>query len=154
MFSFYTRGMSFIDMANLTQNNLKNGYIAYSRSKTKQVLTIKVEKCIEKIIERYKDLTIENYLLPIYSKQNHSSGSNLRTYNKRLKRISEILGLEKPLSSYVSRHSWATIALRKGISVQVISEGMGHENEKTTRIYLASMDQSVIDKANAQIIAL
>jgi site-specific recombinase XerD len=60
--------------------------------------------------------------------------------------------LEKPLSSYVSRHSWATIALRKGISVQVISEGMGHENEKTTRIYLASMDQSVIDKANAQII--
>jgi len=154
MFSFYTRGMSFIDMANLTKNNLKNGYIVYSRSKTKQILTIKVEKCIEEIIGRYKDLTIENYLLPIYSKLNRSSGSNLRTHNKRLKRISEILGLEKPLSSYVSRHSWATIAFRKGISVQIISEGMGHENEKTTRIYLASLDQSVIDNANAQIITL
>jgi site-specific recombinase XerD len=154
MFSFYTRGMSFIDMANLTRNNLNNGYIVYSRSKTKQVLTIKVEKCIEEIIERYKDSAIEIYLLPIYSEQNRSSGSHLRTYNKRLKRISEILGLEKPLSSYVSRHSWATIAHRKGISVQVISEGMGHENEKTTRIYLASMDQSVIDNANAQIIEL
>jgi site-specific recombinase XerD len=154
MFSFYTRGMSFIDMANLTQSNLKNGYLVYTRSKTKQILTIKVEKCIKEIIERYEDITIDNYLLPIYSEQNRSSSSNLRTYNKRLKRISEMLGLEKPLSSYVSRHSWATIALRKGISVQVISEGMGHKNEKTTRIYLASMDQSIIDKANAQIIAL
>lgn len=154
MFSFYSRGMSFIDMANLTHDNLKNGYIVYSRSKTKQVLTIKVEKCIEEIIERYGNLTIGNYLLPIYSQRNCSSGSNLRTHNKRLKRISDMLGLKRPLSSYVSRHSWATIALRKGISVQVISEGMGHENEKTTRIYLASLDQSVIDDANAQIIAL
>jgi site-specific recombinase XerD len=103
---------------------------------------------------RYRDLTVENYVLPIYSEQNRSSGSNLRTHNKRLKKISEILELEKPLSSYVSKHSWATIAHRKGISIQVISEGMEHENEKTTRIYLASLDQSIIDNANAQIIAL
>jgi site-specific recombinase XerD len=154
LFSFYTRGMSFVDMANLRRSNLKNGYIIYTRSKTKQVLTIKVEKCIDGIILRYNDLVIDDYILPIYSEQNHDYNSHLRTYNKRLKRISEMLDLEKPLSSYVSRHSWATIAHRKGISVQVISEGMGHENEKTTRIYLASMDQSVIDTANAQIIAL
>ena len=154
MFSFYTRGMSFVDMANLKQNNLKNGYLVYARSKTKQMLTIKVEKCIEEIIERYGNATINGYILPIYSNHNRDYNSHLRTYNKRLKRISEMLELEKPLSSYVSRHSWATIALRKGISVQVISEGMGHENEKTTRIYLASLDQSIIDDANAQIIAL
>jgi site-specific recombinase XerD len=154
MFSFYTRGMSFIDMANLKRSNLKNEYIVYARSKTKQVLTIRIEKCIEEIIERYKEITIDNYILPIYNLQNPDYNSNLRTYNKRLKRLSEMLNLEKPLSSYVSRHSWATIALRKGISVQVICEGMGHENEKTTRIYLASLDQSLIDNANAQIIAL
>jgi len=71
-----------------------------------------------------------------------------------LKRISEILGLEKSISSYVSRHSWATIALRKGVSVEIISEGMGHENESTTRIYLASLGQSVVDMANAKIITL
>jgi site-specific recombinase XerD len=154
MFSFYTRGMSFVDMANLKQNNTKSGYLVYARRKTKQVLTIKIEKCIGEIIERYKETTINNYLLPIYSTPNPDYSSNLRTYNKRLKRISELMNLEKPLSSYVSRHSWATIALRKGISVQVISEGMGHENEKTTRIYLASLDQSLVDDANAQIIAL
>jgi site-specific recombinase XerD len=154
MFSFYTRGMSFVDMANLKQSNLKNGYLAYVRSKTKQSLCIKVEECVGEIIERYKHLTIDDYILPIYNIQNRDYGSHLRTYNKRLKRLSEILGLKKPLSSYVARHSWATIAFRKGFSIQVISEGMGHESEKTTRIYLASMDQSVIDDANAQIIAL
>jgi site-specific recombinase XerD len=73
---------------------------------------------------------------------------------KRLKRISDLLGLDKSLSSYVSRHSWATLALRKGISVEVISESMGHENETTTRIYLALLGQSVVDKANAEIIRL
>jgi site-specific recombinase XerD len=154
MFSFFTRGMSFIDMANLKQSNLKNGYLVYARSKTKQVLTIKIEKCIENIIERYKDSTVDGYILPVYNKKNYNHNSHLRTYNKRLKRLSEMLKLEKPLSSYVSRHSWATIAFRKGISIHVISEGMGHVNESTTRIYLASLDQSVIDNANAQIIAL
>lgn len=154
MFSFYMRGMSFIDMANLTKSNIKNGYIIYSRSKTKQTLTVKIEKCIEEIIERYQNLAIDNYLLPIYNKSNYNYVSHLRTYNKRLSRLSLMLAIEKPLSSYISRHSWATIALRKGIPIQVISEGMGHENEKTTRIYLASLDQSVLDDANAQIIAL
>ena len=154
MFSFYTRGMSFIDMANLTKKNIKNGYLVYTRSKTKQVLTIKIEKCIEDIINQYNSLTMDNYLLPIVNNQNQDYSSHLRTYNKRLKQISGKLNLDKTLSSYVSRHSWATIALRKGISVQVISEGMGHENEKTTRIYLSSLDQTIIDNANAQIIAL
>jgi len=69
-----------------------------------------------------------------------------------LKRISEILGLEKSLSSYVSRHTWATLALRRDIPVEVISESMGYENATTTRIYLASLGQSVVDKANAEII--
>jgi integrase len=154
MFSFYMRGMSFVDMANLRQSAIKDGYITYSRSKTKQILTIKVEKCIEEIITRYQDQTIADYLLPIYNERNYNHDSHLRTYNKRLKRISGMLKLEKPLSSYDSRHSWATLALHRGVPVEIISESMGHENENTTRIYLASLDQSVIDKANAEIIDL
>jgi len=152
MFSFYMRGISFVDMANLRKQNVKNGYIIYSRSKTKQMLTIKIEPCMEEIVSRYELQVIEDYLLPVYSIQNRDNSSQLRKHNKRLKRISEILGLEKSLSSYVSRHTWATLALRKGIPVEVISESMGHENESTTRIYLASLGQSVVDKANAKII--
>ena len=154
MFSFYMRGISFIDMANLRKSNVKNGYIVYSRSKTKQTLTIKLEACMKEIIARYESQTIDDYLLPVYTIQNRDNSSQLRNHNKRLKRISDLLGLEKPLSSYVARHTWATLALRKGISVEVISESMGHENETTTRIYLASLEQSVVDKANAEIIQL
>lgn len=63
-----------------------------------------------------------------------------------------MLNLEHPLTSYVARHSWASIARHKGVPLPVISEGMGHSSEKTTRIYLDSLDQSVLDKANQLII--
>jgi len=154
MFSFYLRGISFIDMANLRKHNVKNGYINYARSKTKQMLSIKIEPCMQKIISHYELQTIDDFLLPVYTLQNRDNTSQLRNHNKRLKRISEMLGLEKLLSSYVSRHTWATLALRKGIPLEVISESMGHENETTTRIYLASLGQSVVDRANAKIITL
>lgn len=154
MFSFYMRGISFVDMANLRKSNSRNGYITYTRSKTKQILTVKIEDCMKEILSRYEKQTEDDYLLPIYRKGNYKSTSHLRTYNKRLKRLSDLLGLQTPLSSYVSRHSWATLAHRKGIAIEIISESMGHENETTTRIYLASLGQSVIDKANAEIIAL
>ena len=154
LFSFYMRGISFVDMANLRKSNVKNGYVTYTRSKTRQQLTVKIEVCMQEIISRYESQAIDDYLLPIYTIQNHNNTSQLRNYNKRLKRISEMLGLEKPLSSYVARHTWATLALRKGVSIEVISESMGHENETTTRIYLASLEQSTVDKANAEIIRL
>jgi site-specific recombinase XerD len=154
MFSFYTRGMSFIDMANLKRTQVQKGYLTYMRSKTRQTLTIRIEPCIEEIINRYKCKTLDSFLLPIFHPGNRDASSTLRTYNKRLVRISGKLGLEKPLTSYVARHTWATIALRRGIPMSVISEGMGHESEHTTRIYLAAIEQSAIDKANAQIIDL
>jgi site-specific recombinase XerD len=154
LFSFYMRGISFVDMANLRKSNVQNGYIVYFRSKTRQMLTVKIEPCMQEIISRYEAQTVDDYLLPIFTANNRIHASQLRNYNKRLRRISEILGLDKPISSYVSRHTWATIALRRGIPVEVISESMGHENEATTRIYLASLGQTVVDSANAEIIRL
>jgi site-specific recombinase XerD len=154
LFSFYMRGISFVDMANLRKNSVRNGYIVYARSKTKQTLSIKIEDCMQEIITRYEQQTVDNYLLPVYTAQNRDNLSQLRNYNRRLRRISGMLKLGKPLSSYVSRHSWATLVLRKGIPVEIISESMGHENETTTRIYLASLEQSFVDKANAEIIRL
>lgn len=154
LFSFYARGMSFVDMSNLKRRNIENRNLRYIRSKTGQSLIIKIEPCMDMIISKYEHMAVEDYLLPIYTAQSRNHVRQLRTYNNRLGRISTLLNLSKRLSSYVSRHSWATLALRKGISMQIISEGMGHENESTTRIYLASLDQSIIDGANAQIISL
>jgi len=152
MASFYMRGMSFVDMANLRCGNVVSGYIEYRRSKTGRLMTVKIEPCISEIIERYKMLAIEDRLLPLMTYGNRNPSSLLRTYNKRLYRISLMMGLERPLSSYVARHTWATMALRHGIPVEVISESLGHDSESTTRIYLASLEQSAVDKANADII--
>lgn len=155
MFSFYTRGMSFVDMARLTKQNINDGILTYRRSKTGQSLSIKVEPCIAAIIERYSHLSANtDYLLPILTGNSKDYDSALRKQNRRLRVLSSLLNLSKPLSSYVSRHSWATLAASKGVPVQVISEGMGHENERTTRIYLASLESSLLDNANALIINL
>ena len=72
--------------------------------------------------------------------------------NQRLKRIAEMAGIEIPLTLYVARHSWASAALTKGIPIGVISEGMGHSSEQTTRIYLANLDTSPVDRANALLL--
>ena len=74
-------------------------------------------------------------------------------YNKLLKRLSKILDLDISLSSYTARHSWATAARNHNVPISVISAGMGHTTEKTTQIYLASLESSVIDQANQSILS-
>ena len=72
--------------------------------------------------------------------------------NHSLKAVAKVVGVTIPLTLYVARHSWASIAKSKGIPLSVISEGMGHDNEATTQIYLASLDTSAVDKANSLIL--
>jgi len=159
MFSFYTRGMSFIDMAYLKKSDLKNGILTYRRRKTGLLLTVKWEKCMQEIVDKYnKPLTQDSpYLLPVITagdreKKRKQYKNTLYAVNTHLKKIAEQIGLSAPLSTYVARHSWASIAKSKNIPVSVISEGMGHDSEMTTQIYLASLECSVIDKANTLIL--
>ena len=156
LFSFYTRGMSFIDMAYLKKSDLKNGILSYRRHKTGQQLHIRWESCMEKIVAKYAAGCSGEYLLPILklpSKKLRSQyKSTLFRINKYLKETAKLCGIATPLTMYVSRHSWASIAKSKNIPISVISEGMGHDSEETTRIYLASLDGSVIDKANLLIL--
>ena len=72
--------------------------------------------------------------------------------NDKLKKLGEKLGLTVPLTSYVARHGWASIARSRNIPLAIISEAMGHDSEKTTRIYLASLDTTPVDKANSRIL--
>lgn len=72
--------------------------------------------------------------------------------NSKLKKLGEQIGLPIPLTSYVARHAWASIARSKNIPLATISEAMGHDSENTTRIYLASLDTSLVDKANSIIL--
>ena len=156
LFSFYTRGMSFIDMAYLKKSDLKNGIITYRRRKTGQQLTVKWEKCMEDIIAKYGENTATRYLLPIITNPCSDERTQYRNaicrINVALKDVAGLAGLDIPLTMHVARHCWASVAKSKNIPLSVISEGMGHDSEETTRIYLASLDTSVVDKANSLIL--
>ena len=157
LFCFYTRGMSFIDMAYLRKKDLQNGILSYRRRKTGQQLFIKWERCMQEIVDKYPVNETE-YLLPIITKRGEDYrkqyANELHRVNHLLKKIGKQLDLPIPLTMYVGRHSWASIAKSRNVPISVISEGMGHDSENTTQIYLASLDTSVVDKANKKILDL
>lgn len=159
LFSFYTRGMAFIDMAFLKKTDLTGGYLSYCRHKTGQRLTIKVEACMLEIILKYQSPATP-YLLPIIKTAGDAAHERkqylnaLRSTNFYLKKISKMAGTGRAdLSTYASRHSWASAAKGAGIPMAVISKGMGHDSEATTQIYLDAIDDSAVDKANKTILA-
>lgn len=155
LMSFFLRGMSFIDMAYLKKTDLKNGSIVYRRRKTGQQLTIAWAPEMQAILDKYPDNPTQ-YLLPIIKTEGINERCAYRNIgyniNHNLKKIAGMVGINIPLTMYVARHSWASAAKAKGIPLSVISEGMGHDSEATTQIYLASLDTSVVDKANSLIL--
>lgn len=155
LMSFYMRGMSFIDMAYLRKKDLASGIITYCRRKTGQQLTIQWEQHMQTTLAKY-EIPSTQYLLPIIERED---GTERRQYqnkmlmiNRKLKEIGEMANISIPLSLYCARHSWASIARGKNIPLSVISEGMGHDSEVTTQIYLASIKTSVVDQANSKIL--
>lgn len=154
LLSLSLRGMSFIDMAYLTYDNLRNGHLVYYRRKTGGRLDIRWEQQMQAIIDKYpKD---SRYLLPILT----NNADDRQTYkklskriNRHLRRVGEMAQLPIPLTMYVARHSWASIAKQKQIPISVISDALGHDSEKTTLIYLSALDTSAVDNANSEILA-
>lgn len=159
IFSFCTRGMAFVDIAYLKKSNIQDGMIHYARHKTGQLLSIKIEPNIADIINRYRLNTNDSpYVFPIIKStapavayDEYRKGINL--YNRQLKELSKMLSLDSPLSSYTARHSWATAARKHNAPISVISAGLGHTSEKTTQIYLTSLDNNEIDTINQGIIS-
>ena len=158
LFSFYTRGMSFVDIAYLQKKNLKGDVLFYRRKKTNQQLMIHWEGCMQEILKSYGADTSSPYLFSIIKEPSNNTRKQYQNalflINRHLKEIGKGLGLHQPLTMYCARHSWASIARDEGIPLSVISEGMGHDSEKTTQIYLASLKTEVIDKANRKILKL
>ena len=154
---FSLRGMPFVDLAYLRKSDLRDNVITYRRRKTGQQLFIRWEKCMQEILDKYPVNETE-YLLPIITKRDEDYrkqyANELHRVNHLLKKIGKQLDLPIPLTMYVGRHSWASIAKSRNVPISVISEGMGHDSENTTQIYLASLDTTVVDKANKRILDL
>lgn len=169
MMCFYLRGISFIDLAHLRKSDLKDGFISYTRSKTGQRISIRWEKEMQDIVDKYQTQTADStYLFPfLASDTNSQKGSiqdkrldELRLYHNaesrityHLKKLGAKMGINGKLTLYVARHSWATTARDKNISISIISEALGHNSETTTQIYLHSIQSSEVDDANAEILA-
>ncbi|HAQ17765.1 MAG TPA: recombinase [Prolixibacteraceae bacterium] len=167
LFSYYTQGMSWVDMAGLKSKNIvmfEGGkYIVYRRQKTEgknaKIIRIKITESIQNLLEWFKQSCklIDDYLLPIVSMKGYEGQKLYETirhrykkYNDYLKKLGTIeLKFEGvKLSSYMSRHSYAMRLKNSGISEDVISEALGHKELSTTKVYLDSFQNGEIDKAN------
>ena len=152
LFCFYSRGMAIVDALNLTHKNIRNGVICYNRQKTNQYIEIIITSDIVELINKYR--TSSRYVFPCLTetemteKHYKDYRASMERINRNLKSIGKMLNLEIPLTTYVARHSWATLAKQAGVSLSLISEGLGHTSEKTTQIYLKAFDRRDLDIAN------
>ncbi|MBN2613196.1 MAG: site-specific integrase [Bacteroidales bacterium] len=162
LFSFYCRGMNWVDMANLRLKNVINGRIEYIRIKTMRKsgksFSIKITGQMESILNWYCTGKEPNdYIFPIVQRPNdpelarNDIKNGLKTFNKYLRQIAKICGIQGNLTSYVARHSWGTIAKKMGVDIATISDGYGHADMQVTQTYLDSIENEEIDKANALI---
>lgn len=172
LFSFFARGMSFVDMAYLSKDAICDGTLHHGRLKTHQAINVAITPQMQAILDRYDD-PASPWALPcmkrgcrsvaeegkgpeekdaparLYAAYRHS----LEYYTGLLGEVSSRLGCRK-LTFNVARHTWATLARKMGIPVPYISEGLGHSSERTTRIYLASLDSSTVDRVNEEVTRL
>lgn len=157
MLGVYLQGIPFVDLAYLKKDDIRNGQLRYSRKKTGQELAVSWEPAMQDIVDNYAHLTKGSpYLLPIITAED---GTERRQYermehkvNRYLKKIGVMAGLQTPLTTYTERHTWASTMRDMGVSLSVISKGLGHESLKTTQVYLSSIDTEDVAKANRKMI--
>lgn len=157
IFCVFAQGMCFIDLAYLRKDNIKDGVCFYYRKKTLQQIEVKVNEGMRCIIESFAEEVKDSpYLFPIIRKNGKDERlqyeTALRVQNRRLRILSEIIGVNKKITTHVGRHTFATLARNGGIPMGAISEMLGHTTEKMTQNYLDSFDKSFSDRAYAMII--
>ena len=153
IFSYLNAGINFIDIAKLKHSNIAENHLIYNREKTKKLINVPLQvKALEIIAKYQKDKS--PYLFPILSPFHKTEvqianrlHKMLAKINKHLKELGERLELPIPLTTYVARHSYATVLKRAGVSTSIISESLGHSSEKITQVYLDSFDNEQINNA-------
>ena len=143
-------------MSLLKYCDIQNGRIYYTRGKTGKIMNCKLNEEAEKIISKYdRESTTEDYIFPILNRNIHNTERQILNrvhkvlghINACLQQLSKELGLQIPLTTYVARHTYATVLKRSGVNIALISESLGHSDISTTQIYLDSFENSQIDEA-------
>ena len=154
VFSYLCGGINFTDIANLTKENIQNGRLHYIRQKTKKLIKIGIPQEAMQIIEKYSKES-KGYLFPILDSKKHKTTLQkqnrihkiLGKVNKNLKLLAADLGVEANITTYVARHSFASVLKKSGVNIALISEALGHSDLATTQIYLDSFDNEQVDEA-------
>jgi site-specific recombinase XerD len=161
LFSFYTRGMNFADMAYLKVNNISESRIEYRRAKTGKYFSIQLSPQISEILKPFlENKNPADFVFPILKSTDKPAQfidieNERRNYNKMLVKLAQKAKIpESHLTSYVARHTWANAAKQAGVSVELISQGLGHSDVKTTEIYLDSFPNEVMDRTSDLVAAL
>jgi site-specific recombinase XerD len=158
LFSYYCRGINFVDMANLKWNNINGNRMTYFRQKTGKYFDIELLKPAINILSHYKECFYKgenSYIFPILDENKHKSQVSVRNRlhkvlgqtNKDLKVLGERHGIKTKLTTYVARHTFATVLRKSGASYSTIKDSMGHSDEHTTQIYIDSIYNEELDKA-------
>ena len=152
-FSYFMGGINFVDMAFLTEKNIMDSRLVYRRKKTAKLINLPLQEEARLVLKRYKN-NRNLYLFPILSNLHKTEQQRLNRLhkvitkvNKALKAIGEELNIPIKLTTYVARHSYATVLKRAGVPTSIISESLGHSSEKITQIYLDGFGNSQIDQA-------
>lgn len=152
-FSYIMAGINFVDISTLTRDNIMNNRLVYVRHKTKKLIKLPLHPKALELIGKYQDDN-NPHLFPIlmaYHKTEQQKCNRVHkvivNVNNRLKKVGEELELPITLTTYVARHSYATVLKRSGVSTSIISESLGHSSEKITQVYLDSFDNEQVDEA-------
>jgi len=157
MLSFHLQGMPFVDLAHLRKVELDGDMITYRRQKTTGVIRVVINEAARSILDKYLPASTDSpYVLPLLTLSGEAGyteyQSVLRRQNRQLKGLAARLGLATTLSSYVARHSWATLAHHSGVDVAVVSQAMGHRTEEMTHNYLAGFASQRLADANQVVL--
>ena len=157
LFSYFTAGINFTDIASLRYCDIVGGRISYARNKTQKLLSFRLMPKALSIIEKYSRSghSLDDYIFPILDRRIHvtpqqifnRTHKTLQKVNRELKVLGEMIGLQIPLTTYVARHTYAMVLKRSGVNIAIISESLGHTDLSTTQIYLDSFENSQIDEA-------
>lgn len=156
--SYMMYGMNFSDMAFLQKKDIRNGRINYRRRKTSKLYDIKITDPLNKILTYYINKTPDSkYVFPILKREDAIEQEKdiqwaRKGYNKKLKDLAELCKIETSLTSYVSRHSFATQAMLHHVPLNAISSMLGHSSLKTTEVYLKTLPSNILDNYNSMIL--
>lgn len=155
-FSYYCGGISLVDVANLTPNNIIDGRLIYERQKTHGMINLVMLDEARAIITKYVDYQKRaDYLFPILDSRVHITPMQkfnrvrklCHQINKELHKLADELGIKEDVTTYVARHSFATVLKKSGVNIGIISQALGHQDIKTTQIYLSKFDDEQVDSA-------